>query len=183
MRVKLTVPALRRNNQRRFRTKDAEGGRRTQMAGVAMGMPGMQVNTSSFIVGEAVDIEETAWAVVDSALRVHREVGPGLLESAYECMLAFELRERGCCVEQQKYLDLTYRHLKIERAYCLDLLVNDVVVVEIKAMERLAPVRARQLMTYLKASSKPLGLLLNFGRETLVGGGIKRILNRYTPPC
>jgi GxxExxY protein len=122
-------------------------------------------------------IEQTAAVVIDSAVKVHRAAGPGLLESAYERMLEYELLRRGQQVERQKYLSLVYEDLEIDRAYCIDLLVNECVVVEVKSIDAVLPVHMKQVLTYLKLSHLTLGLLLNFGQTTLKTGGIHRLIN------
>jgi GxxExxY protein len=129
-----------------------------------------------------MDIEETATQIVDAAMCVHKAVGPGLLESAYEAMLAFELRDRGLHTDRQVYLGLRYRQMLIKKAYCMDMLVNDCVVVEVKSVERLAPVFKKQVLTYLKLANLNVGFLINFGHNTLKGGGIHRIVNHYSRP-
>ena len=115
--------------------------------------------------------------VIDAAVQVHRAAGPGLLESAYERMLEYALLRRGQTVERQKYLNLIYEDLEIERAYCVDLLVNDCLIVEVKSVEAVLPVHMKQVLTYLKLSNLHLGLLLNFGQTTLKAGGIHRLIN------
>ena len=116
-------------------------------------------------------------AVVDSALRIHQEVGPGLLESVYEVLLSHELRERGHAVVRQQAVAIESRGLRFEEGYRLDLLVDDAVVVEVKSVESLKPVHSKQLITYLRLANKPLGLLLNFN-VCLMKDGIVRIANR-----
>ncbi len=105
-------------------------------------------------------------------------MGPGLLESTYEAVLEFELRRRGFRVERQKYIDLTYDELFVPRAFCIDLLVNERVVIELKSAERLAPVHYKQVLTYLKLTNLRLGLLINFGQST-IKEGLHRIVNGY----
>lgn len=126
-----------------------------------------------------MDLEEVVTVVVDSAVRIHREVGPGLLESAYERMLQIELAEHGLLVQRQIYLDLAFRGHTIERAYCVDMLVNGCIIVEIKSTERVAPVHLKQLLTYLRLMHLRVGLLLNFGQTTLKEGGIHRVVNGW----
>ena len=115
--------------------------------------------------------------VVDASIEVHSALGPGLLESAYEKCLAFELRQRGCVVASQVLLPLTYKGISLDVGYRIDLLVEEAVIVEIKAVERLAPVHEAQLLSYLKLSGKKVGLLINF-HVPLVKDGIKRMVNR-----
>ena len=119
--------------------------------------------------------EEAAREVVDAAIAVHRELGPGLLESAYEQCLAFELARRGLKVERQKDLPLIYQNMRIDTGYRLDLLVQDCVVVELKAVEKLEPIHEAQVLTYLKLTKHRIGLLLNFNVR-LLKDGIRRLV-------
>ena len=105
--------------------------------------------------------------IIGSAIKVHRALGPGLLESAYEASLAFELVERGLKVEKQKPLPVIYRGVKLDCGYRLDLLVDDSVIVEVKAVDRLAPILQAQLLSYLKLSTCSVGLLINFNVKVL----------------
>ena len=114
--------------------------------------------------------------VIAAAIEVHRNLGPGLLESAYEACLAFELRDRGLVFEQQKPLPIIYRDVVVEVGYRLDLLVENSVVVELKSVERLEPIHQAQLLSYLKLSGYELGLLINFNVRMLKQG-IKRLIN------
>jgi len=117
-------------------------------------------------------------AIIGSAIQVHRALGPGLLESAYEACLAFELIERGLRVEQQKPLPLIYRQVKLDCGYRLDLLVENRVIVEIKSIEQLAPIHQAQLLSYLKISGYKVGLLINFNVRVLKSG-IVRMVNSF----
>ena len=117
-------------------------------------------------------------AVIGAAIDVHRALGPGLLESAYEACLAYELTERDLRVERQKELPVRYKEVNLDVGYRLDLVVNGAVVVEIKAVERLAPIHQAQLLSYLKLSGLKLGLLINFN-ETVLKNGIRRLVNNY----
>jgi len=116
--------------------------------------------------------------VIGAAIQVHRALGPGLLESAYEACLAFELVERGLKVEQQKSLPVVYRQIKLDTGYRLDLLIEGMVIVEVKAVDRLAPIHDAQLLSYLKLSGCKVGLLINFNVKVLKQG-IKRVVNNY----
>ena len=115
--------------------------------------------------------------IIGCAIRVHKELGPGLLESSYEECLNFELRESGLLVEKQKQLPLVYRDVKLDCGYRLDLLVEGKVIVEVKAVQELDDIHLAQVLTYLKLSKCKLGLLMNFN-EVLLKDGIKRIVNR-----
>lgn len=114
--------------------------------------------------------------IVDAALKVHRALGPGLLESAYESCLVYELDQRGLKIERQKFLPLIYGELKIDNCYRLDLVVEGKVIIEIKTVEALIPVHRAQLLTYLKLSACKLGFLINFNVGT-IQQGIQRIVN------
>jgi len=122
------------------------------------------------------ELNRISEAVIGAAIAVHRELGPGLLESTYEACLVFELRDRGFVVEPQKECPVHYRGLVIDCGYRLDLLVNGLVVVELKSVDQLHPIHEAQLFSYLKLSGKRLGLLINFN-VTLLKNGIKRRLN------
>ena len=102
-------------------------------------------------------------AIIEAAIRIHRTVGPGLLEKAYWGCLCFELSSAGIRIETQKALPLVYRGVKIDCAYRADLIVEGFVIVEVKALNGLAPIHRRQLLTYLRLANCPLGLLLDFG--------------------
>ena len=116
--------------------------------------------------------------IISAAIKVHRELGPGLLESAYEACLAFELSESRLKVEQQKTLPIIYRDVKLDAGYRLDMLVEDSVIVEVKAVEQIAPIHQAQLLSYLKLSGCQVGLLINFNFKMLKQG-IKRLVNNY----
>ena len=114
--------------------------------------------------------------IVDSAYQIHRTLGPGLLESVYEVVLAYELRKRGLRVERQLPVPVVYDGICFEEGYRLDLLVEGKVIVEIKSIETLTPVHKKQLLTYLRLLDKRLGLLINFNEE-LIRNGISRVVN------
>ncbi len=119
-------------------------------------------------------IDLIAKDVVDAAYRIHTKLGPGLLESAYEACLAYELTKRGYQVERQKPQPVVYDGLEIEVGYRLDVLVNGEVIVELKSVEQVLPIHHAQLMTYLKLSGKTLGLLINFN-VPVIKQGIRRV--------
>jgi GxxExxY protein len=116
--------------------------------------------------------------IIGAALRVHEELGPGLLESASEACLAFEIVELGLTVERQKPLPLIYRGRRVDCGYRIDMLVDDALVVEVKAIEQLARVHAAQLRSHLRLSNLKLGLLINFNVHRL-RDGIKRVVNGF----
>ena len=117
-------------------------------------------------------------SIIGAAIQVHRGLGPGLLESAYEACLAFELVERGLKVEQQKPLPVVYRGVRLDCGYRLALLVEGEVIVEIKAIDRLATIHQAQLLSYLKLSGCKVGLLINFNVNVLKDG-IRRVVNKF----
>ena len=129
-------------------------------------------------MSEKEKLDEITNQVIGAAIQVHRALGPGLLESAYEACLAFELIERGLKVEQQKPLPVVYREVKLDTGYRLDLLVDGVVIVEVKSVDRLAAIHQAQLLSYLKLSGCKVGLLINFNVKVLKEG-IKRVVNNY----
>jgi len=114
--------------------------------------------------------------IVDASLKVHRILGPGLLESVYETALAYELKSRDLSVTTQVAIPVSYEDVYFEVGFRADLVVGECVIVELKSIENVLPVHKKQLLTYLKLSGKNLGLLLNFGCE-LMKDGIFRIIN------
>ena len=120
-----------------------------------------------------MNINDISGAVVDAAMKVHTAFGPGLLESAYEACLKHELSKRGFKVLSQVILPVIYDGVEVDADYRLDLLVEDAVIVELKAVERLLPIHEAQLLSYLKLSGRKVGLLINFNVEHLKNG-IKR---------
>lgn len=119
--------------------------------------------------------------VLDAAFVVHTKLGPGLLESVYEVVLAYELRTVGFLVERQKPMPIEYDNVRFEEAFRADMAVNGKVIVELKSVERLLAVHGKQLLTQLRLSGLKLGLLLNFGAAHLKDG-IKRVINGVLPP-
>lgn len=116
--------------------------------------------------------------VIGAAIEVHRALGPGLLESAYEACLAYELAERDLSVERQKPMPLVYKDVTMDCGYRLDLLVNGAVIVELKAFDALEPIHTAQLLSYLKLADLRVGLLVNFNVEVLKQG-IVRVVNQF----
>jgi GxxExxY protein len=126
------------------------------------------------------ELNRLTQSIIGAALEVHRELGPGLLEQAYEACLAFELLGRGFNIERQKALPLTYKNHPLDFVgYRIDLLVEGVVVVEVKAVEKLEPVHAAQLLSYLRFASCPVGLLFNFNVKWLTEHGLRRVVNGF----
>jgi len=124
-------------------------------------------------------IERVAAIVVDCTFQLHRDLGPGLLETAYELLLVEELRSHGRDVERQLSVPLRYKSTLIEHAFKIDLLVERRLVIELKSVEKLMPVHGKQVLTYLRLMGLPLGLLINFGEAT-IKTGIRRIANDYS---
>ncbi|MDX8395473.1 MAG: GxxExxY protein, partial [Mariprofundaceae bacterium] len=125
-----------------------------------------------------MNIDELTEQIIGAAIAVHRELGPGLLESSYEACLAFELMDKGLKVERQKDLSISYRGHLIDCAYRLDLVVEDQVIVELKAVEKMLPVHKAQLLSYLKLSGLKVGLLMNF-HEVMLKKGLQRLVLDY----
>lgn len=121
------------------------------------------------------ELNQLSGLVIGAAIEVHRALGPGLLESAYECALAYEFLQRGVAFEQQKALPVHYKGVVIDAGYRLDFLVEDQVVIELKAVECLLPIHEAQVLTYLKLSKRRLGLLINFNVPVLTQG-IRRLV-------
>ena len=119
---------------------------------------------------------DIARVAVDAMLLVHRELGPGLLESSYQHCLAYELAERGLAVETEVVLPLTFKGVKLDAGYRIDVWIERKVILEVKSVEGLHPIHTAQLLTYLKLTENRLGILVNFN-EKLVRDGIRRIVN------
>jgi GxxExxY protein len=126
------------------------------------------------------DVEELATLAVDSAFSVHKELGPGLLESAYEACFAHELELRSVRYQRQLPVPLNYKGKLIEVGFLADIIIEQRLLIELKAVEGIIPVHKAQVITYLKILRLPLGLLINFN-EVLVKDGIHRILNLHLP--
>ena len=122
------------------------------------------------------ELNDISGRIVDAAIHVHSRLGPGLLESVYESVLAYELQQRGLGVERQVPVPVIYGSLRFEEGFRADLIVEKAVIVELKSVETLAPVHSKQLLTYLKLLDYRLGLLINFGAP-LLKDGIKRLAN------
>ena len=127
-----------------------------------------------------MELDDVTGAILDASLRIHREIGPGLLESLYVGILTGELRRRGLGADRERLISVSYDGIVVEDAFRADLLVEERVIVEVKSVERLAPVHRKQLLTYLRLTNLRVGLLLNFGAETMKEG-VTRVVNNYTP--
>ena len=119
---------------------------------------------------------DIARIVVDAAYKIHTTIGPGLLESAYEAILAYELRKRGLQVQRQVKVPIVYEEVNLDEGFRADLIVENLVIIELKAIERIVPVHKKQLLTYLRLTGKKLGLLINFNEEK-IKDGISRVVN------
>jgi iron complex transport system substrate-binding protein len=126
------------------------------------------------------DLEALSGDVIDVAMRLHRQLGPGLLESVYEILLAGKLAELGFTVARQKLVDIEFESVRIAGAFRVDLIVEGCLLIEVKSVERLLPLHGKQLLTYLRLMQQPVGLLINFGGETLKEG-LRRVVNDYRP--
>lgn len=120
---------------------------------------------------------EIARLVVDASFHIHTRIGPGLLESVYEAILAKDLVARGLRVDRQVGIPIVFDGVSFDEGFRADLIVNEKVIVELKSVEQLSPVHAKQLLTYLRLTDLRLGLLINFG-ASLIKDGIKRVVNR-----
>jgi GxxExxY protein len=127
-------------------------------------------------MGELDELNKITEAIIGAAIDVHRALGPGLLESAYQACLAYELIERGRKVEQQKPLPIVYKSVQLEAGYRLDLLIEDKVIVEIKSIDSIASIHEAQFLSYLRLSEKKVGLIINFNVKVL-RYGIRRLVN------
>jgi GxxExxY protein len=125
-----------------------------------------------------LDVEELSAIVVDCGLQVHRDLGPGMLESAYEAVLAHLLARKGLEVERQKIIPIHYGGLVIDQGFRADLVVGQRLLIELKAVERLSSIHGRQVLTYLKFMNLPVGLLMNFATDKF-RDGLKRIVNNH----
>lgn len=123
-----------------------------------------------------MELNDLTEKIIGCAIKVHRVLGPGLLESAYEVCFVHELRKAGLKAERQVSLPVIYEGLRLDADYFIDILVEDTVVLELKSVERILPIHEAQLLTYLKLANKKLGLLINFN-VTLLKNGIKRRIN------
>ena len=127
------------------------------------------------------DVEAIIREVIDCGYQIHRDLGPGLLESAYEILMTAGVRASGLQVATQVPVRMSYRGITVENAFRVDMLVEGRLVIELKSVERTSPVHAKQVLTYLRVMDLPLGLLINFGLPTY-REGIKRIANGYDEP-
>jgi len=123
-----------------------------------------------------IELDDITGSIVDAAMKIHMDLGPGLLESVYEVVLAKAMEKRGFHVERQKAIRFEYDGILFEEGFRVDLVIEGLVIVELKSLEKLAPVHSKQLLTYLRLMSLPVGLLINFGAATLKEG-LHRVVN------
>ena len=123
-------------------------------------------------------LDQISRRIIGAAIEVHRHLGPGLLESAYQLCLAFELKQRGLRIEEQKALPVTYKEVQLDCGYRLDFVVEDEIIAEIKAVEKILPIHEAQLLSYLRLAHKRVGLLINF-HVPILKNGLKRIVNEF----
>jgi GxxExxY protein len=127
-----------------------------------------------------MDINEITGIIIEEAIRIHKDLGPGLLESVYEELLTFRLNTRDLQVDRQRAIPVIYEGIKMDIGFRSDLIVEERVIVEIKSVESIAAVHPKILLTYLKLTGITVGLLINFN-EAILKNGIKRIVNNYSP--
>jgi len=123
-------------------------------------------------------LDQISRRIIGAAIEVHRHLGPGLLESAYQACLMFELKKLGFKVEEQKPLPIVYKEVNLDCGYRLDLVVEDEIIVEVNAIEGLLPIHEAQLLSYLRLAHKKVGLLINF-HVPVLKSGLKRIVNEF----
>jgi iron complex transport system substrate-binding protein len=124
------------------------------------------------------DIEDIAKIAVDCGFQLHKQIGPGLLETVYELLLEANLKERGLIVARQVPISIKYNDIAIDNAFRADIIVNDCLIIELKSTENHSPVHGKQLLTYLRLMKLPLGILMNFGMYSF-RDGVKRVANNY----
>ena len=129
-----------------------------------------------------MEIDEITGITIDESIHIHRELGPGLLESVYEAILWKSLLHRGLIVERQQPINFEYTGMSFEEGFRIDLLVEKRVIIELKSVEKLAPVHGKQLLTYLRLTNLQVGLLINFG-AAMLKEGVQRVVNHlpYSP--
>jgi GxxExxY protein len=141
---------------------------------------------SKATTASASDLNGVTHGIIAAAIEVHRHLGPGLLESAYQECVCYELSRMGLAFTREVHLPLSYKGLQLDCSYRIDLLVEDAVLVELKSIEQILPIHSAQLLTYLRASHKPIGLLINFN-VLVLKDGIRRVVNDYNEsnrgPC
>lgn len=127
-----------------------------------------------------MEIDDITGIIINNSMEIHKKLGPGLLESVYEAVLCKKLEQEGLFVERQKPVDFVFEGISFQEGFRVDLLVEKTVVVELKSVEKTAPVHSKQILTYLRLLNLEVGLLINFGGATLKEG-LERIVNNYAP--
>jgi GxxExxY protein len=127
-----------------------------------------------------MELNNISGQILDAAIEVYRNLGPGLLESVYEECLVYELNTRNIFVERQKLIPITYKNKILSKNFIIDIFVSNEIIVELKTVDKLLPIHEAQLLTYLKLCNKKLGILINFN-EVLLKNGYKRLLNGQLP--
>jgi GxxExxY protein len=127
-----------------------------------------------------MEINEVTAQIIDASIKIHSKLGPGLFESVYEEIVAYELEKRGLSFHRQVPIPVYYDGIKLELGFRVDFIVENLVIVEIKSVEKIAPVHKKQVLTYLSLTKKKIGLLINFNEE-LLKNGITRLFNKGTP--
>ncbi len=136
----------------------------------------MRGEARSYAEGRKMRENRLTSQIIGAAIEVHRQLGPGLLESSYETCLAYELEAHGLTIERQKPLPIVYKDIQLEHGYRIDILVNQLVVVELKVVEAITAVHEAQMLSYLRFSGCKVGLLINFNVALLKDGGIRRFI-------
>lgn len=126
-----------------------------------------------------MEINELTGIIIEESIKIHNDLGPGLLESVYEELLAYRLNKKGLAVRRQTPIPVYYEEVKMDIGFRSDLIINDKVIVELKSVETLAPVHPKVLLTYLKLTGITVGLLINFN-EAFLKNGIKRVVNNFS---
>ena len=138
--------------------------------------------TAEVISGSRVSrLDRLTEQIIGAAIEVHRNTGPGLMESVYEECLCYELSQLGLSFQRQVHLPISYKGIKLDCGFKMDLLVEDSIVLELKTVDQLLPIHSAQLLTYFKLSGKKVGLLLNFN-EPILKKGLKRLVNHFKEP-
>lgn len=131
---------------------------------------------------DAAALDRISFLIIQAAIEIHKAIGPGLLESAYRTCMIYEIEQRKLKVDSELIVPVRYKHLVLDGGYRLDLMIEDAVIVELKAVETVLPVHRAQLLSYLRLTDKSLGLLINFNVERLVLG-VDRVVNRFGLPA
>lgn len=140
------------------------------------------VTIAILCVMDAAALDRISFLMIQAAIEIHKAIGPGLLESAYRTCMIYEIEQRKLKVDSELIVPVRYKHLVLDGGYRLDLMIEDAVIVELKAVETVLPVHRAQLLSYLRLTDKSLGLLINFNVERLVLG-VDRVVNKFGLPA